>query len=135
MGRSFSLLETATQLAGRGASVLVWDLDVEAPGLQKIPILAELDERIKTGTLDLVCLFREKRYVFPEKELPEAILTFELPEPLARHGGRLDFLFPGKLDDDYVEKFSKVRWEELFAPKHGPGPAFFYDSAWATSTS
>ena len=50
VGRSFSLVETAVQLAARGRSVAVWDLDLEAPGLQKIPDLQVVDKNFKIGT-------------------------------------------------------------------------------------
>jgi WD40 repeat protein/cellulose biosynthesis protein BcsQ len=126
VGRSFSLVETALQLAGRGASVVVWDLDLEAPGLQKLPSLQILEEGLNTGTLDLLLEFQENDYTFPAPaDFRRAIV---LPEDLARPGGRLGFLLPARLDEDYPRKFSQVDWETQLSP-NAAGAAFFHRAA------
>jgi len=128
VGRSSSLVEVAVQLAARGRSVAVWDLDLEAPGLQKIPDLLLLDDRLTTGTLDLLIEFQED-FIFPEEGLRQgALLDFPLPESLAANGGRLSFLLPARLDEHYAEKFGAVDWTGLFAPD-GAGSAFFHKTA------
>ncbi len=131
VGRSFTLVETAVQLAALGRSVAVWDLDLEAPGLQKIPGLRSLDATLQTGTLDLVREFLDADYVFPDKRLVDALVPLALPAPLAEAGGRLSFLLPGKLDDDYPSRFAAIDWAGLFEPKEGVGLAFFYKIAHA----
>ena len=124
VGRSFALVEAAAQLARRGHSVVVWDLDLEAPGLQRLPALRPLDDALKLGTLDLLTEFQEKDYEFPKVSLRKAIV--DLPhETIQAAGGRLSFLLPAKLDDRYAEKLSRIDWARLFVPKEGPGPAFF----------
>jgi WD40 repeat protein len=130
VGRSFSLVETAMQLAARGRSVAVWDLDLEAPGLQMIPDLRALNGDLKIGTLDLVREFIDSEYELPEKSLAKALIPFELPSHLAAPGGKLSFLLPGKLDGQYPGKFAAVDWAGLFRPD-GPGPAFFYKIAYS----
>jgi len=131
VGRSFSLVETAMQLAARGRSVAVWDLDLEAPGLQMIPDLRALEGDLKIGTLDLVKEFVDSEYEFPEKSLEKALIRFKLPDQLAAAGGKLSFLLPGKLDGQYPGKFAAVDWAGLFRPQVGPGPAFFYKIAYS----
>jgi WD40 repeat protein len=129
VGRSFALVETAFQLAARGRSVVVWDLDLEAPGIQKIPDLRCLDDALTLGTLDLLREFFDSEYTFPEESLAKALLPFELPPPLAEAGGKLSFLLPGKLDAGYAERFAGIDWTALFDPKTKVGNAFFYKTA------
>ena len=117
VGRSFTLVETALQLAALGRSVVVWDLDLEAPGLQKIPDLQPLDSALQIGTLDLLRELIDAEYTFPEESLAKALLPFDLPAPLAAAGGRLSFLLPGKLDGSYPGRFGAIDWAGLFAPK------------------
>jgi len=126
VGRSFALVETAAQLARRGHSVLVWDLDLEAPGLQRIPALQALEKSLKGGTLDLLDLFQKGDFDFEPvaKTLPDLIVDLE-HAAIAETGGRLSFLLPGVLDDDYPKRFVGVDWPKLFAPEIGPGSAFF----------
>ncbi len=123
VGRSFTLVEVAAQLADRGHSVVVWDLDLEAPGIQKIPDLITLDKSVETGTLDLLLRFQEDGFQFPDAMLRESVL------PLAGDGnGRLSFLLPAKLDEDYPRKFGAIDWPRLLAPE-GAGIAFFHKLA------
>ncbi|NJL29504.1 MAG: NACHT domain-containing protein, partial [Thermoanaerobaculia bacterium] len=131
VGRSFSLLETAAQLAQRGSSVVVWDLDLEAPGLQKLPMLTEpLESKLRLGTLDLLLEFEKGGYAkFPERSLRRAVVSLELPSAVAANQGRLDFLLPGRLDESYGKKFGRIDWARLFAPGEALGAAFFLHAA------
>ncbi len=129
VGRTFTLVETAVQLAARGASVAVWDLDLEAPGLQKIPGLQSLEAGLKTGTLDLLADFEATDYTFPSREtLQGALVKLDLPPAHRVAGGCLSFLLPAPLDETYPAKFSRIGWEILFAAE-GAGPAFFHKVA------
>lgn len=129
VGRTFSLVETAFQLAAGGASVAVWDLDLEAPGLQKIPGLRCLEAGLITGTLDLLAEFEATDYTFPSRaRLREALVKLPLPPALEAAGGCLSFLLPATLDESYPVKFSGIGWETLFAAE-GAGPAFFHKVA------
>ncbi len=59
VGRTHSLLEVAARLArDHGLDVLVWDLDLKAPGMQMTPDLAPLAERVEYGTIDLLLDFQ-----------------------------------------------------------------------------
>jgi hypothetical protein len=130
VGRSFTLVETALQLAALGRSVAVWDLDLEAPGVQKIPDLRCLDDAIKVGTLDLLREFLDSDDgAFPEESLAKALIPFELPPSLAEAGGKLSFLLPDKLDGGYAERFGAIDWAALFDPKTKIGTAFFYKTS------
>ncbi len=129
VGRSFALVETAVQLAARGHSVAVWDLDLEAPGLQKIPDLRSLEDKLEIGTLDLVQELIDSGYNFPEESLAKALVPLELPPALAAQGGRLSFLLPGKLDGKYPGRFAAIDWAGLFEPKLNAGLVFFYKVA------
>jgi WD40 repeat protein/cellulose biosynthesis protein BcsQ len=129
VGRSHTLVETAAQLARRGRSVLVWDLDLEAPGLQRLPALSSLDERLTLGTVDLLLEMQASENDFPEESLQNAIVDLDHPA-VRKAGGRLAFLLPGRLDEaegkpSYAKKFADVRWEKLFTGQAAAGPAFF----------
>lgn len=54
VGRTFTALEAAAQLARNGRSVCIWDLDLEAPALHRHAQLADLRVQLRTGTLDLL---------------------------------------------------------------------------------
>ena len=128
VGRSFSLVESAVQLASRGASVAVWDLDLEAPGLQKIPFLArQLEPKFESGTLDLLWAFHKSdlKNLPTDGEIDQALVPFTLPDEARKAGGRLDFLLPGKLGSEYGKTFTRIDWQHLFAPGRKAGPAFF----------
>lgn len=127
VGRSFCLVETAAQLAAMGRSVVVWDLDLEAPGLQRMPALAPVEKALKLGTLDLLLEFQLSGFgTYPEENLRKAIVPLDLPPALREAGGTLSFLFPGQLADRYAEKFAAVRWDELFRSPDRIGQAFFH---------
>ena len=129
VGRSASLLEAAAQLAAMGRSVVVWDLDLEAPGVQKNPALAEIDRGLEGGTLDLLEAFQAGGLEeFPEEILKRSVQTLDSPR-ITQSGGRLGFLLPGRLDEDYPHRFAAIDWGTLFKPPEGPGMAFFFDIA------
>ncbi len=129
VGRSSALVEVAAQLAAQGRSVVVWDLDLEAPGLQKMPDLQSLDQRLEIGSLDLLLEFQKNNYTLPrEGALRRAVIDLPLYGRLAKAQGRLSFLLPARLDDGYAAKFSQVDWAALFEPE-GAGPAFFHSLA------
>ncbi len=124
VGRSHSLVETAAQLAKEGSSVLVWDLDLEAPGLQRIPALQPLEAKLKTGTLEVVRRFIDSDcQEIPFKLVKRSIVALELPEPVAAKNGRLDFLLPGRLES-YSDRFTAIDWNPLLGDSE-MGAAFF----------
>ena len=125
VGRSHALVETAAQLALRGRSVLVWDLDLEAPGIQKLPALRAMDAAFSIGTLALLREFEEANYEFPEDRVAPALIDLN-DERIASASGRLSFLLPASVDDDYASLFGSINWDRLFAPGTGPGAAFFH---------
>ncbi|MCK4760840.1 MAG: P-loop NTPase [Candidatus Aminicenantes bacterium] len=42
VGRSLTLVNTAVELTRRGHSVIIWDMDIEAPGIQDIPYFEKM---------------------------------------------------------------------------------------------
>ncbi len=125
VGRTHSLVETAAQLAGRGHSVLVWDLDLEAPGMQRIPALRKVDKKLESGTLDLIQAFvAGKCREVPFDLLKSSIVSLDLPDGLAKNRGRLDFLLPCPFDQGYRERFAGIDWQPLLADGE-MGGAFF----------
>ena len=65
VGRTVSLLNTAWYLAEKGRKILLWDLDLEAPGLQDAYLFNEKQNnkniwttpRLKGGFEDIVKIF------------------------------------------------------------------------------
>ena len=121
VGRTQLALECAVQLAGRGRRVVFWDLDLEAPGVQRNPSLAPLDRSVRTGTIDVVEAFlRDGAY--PEELVADSLLDLPIDGR-----GSLRFLLPGQLDGDppYDARFAAVDWSGLFDPQRGPGLVLF----------
>ena len=54
VGRTLALVNVAVALAKRGKSVILWEADLEAPGLLEMPFFAGLREKAKGGVIDLL---------------------------------------------------------------------------------
>ncbi|MGI8807606.1 MAG: KGGVGR-motif variant AAA ATPase [Acidimicrobiales bacterium] len=128
VGRTALALEVAVQLAQAGHRVTFWDLDLEAPGVQRNPSLTALDQSVKTGTIDAVEEFqRTGRY-------PTELVTASLLDLPVGGGGRLQFLLPGVLDPGRVRgerlvpfdtRYAAIDWAQLFDPTKGMGLPLF----------
>ncbi|MBI3270741.1 MAG: pentapeptide repeat-containing protein [Planctomycetes bacterium] len=137
VGRTHVLLETAAQLAARGRSVVVWDLDLEAPGLARSPAIEPIRGRIGRGTLEILLALQEKEFATAPaeiaRELREAVVDLPLPAVVdAKKGGRLAILAAASQEagaPDYATLYNQIDWNALFAPPDGPGPAFFFETA------
>jgi restriction endonuclease/NACHT domain-containing protein len=127
VGRSHLLVDVAARLAGEGLSVLVWDLDLEAPGIQNIPALRHLAP--SGGTLDLLQYLQKTGEMPPLERWEDLILPLPLEGELAKRNGRLAFLFPRQLDDKYEEEFASIDWVKLFSRRKSAGPAFLHRGA------
>src|SRR5258708_6648994 len=54
VGRTTALVNLAFALARRGMRMLLWDLDLEAPGFTEMPVFSRIRDQIAGGTLDLL---------------------------------------------------------------------------------
>ena len=128
VGRTQLALEVAVQLAKSGRQVIFWDLDLEAPGVQRNPSLVALDRSVRSGTLDIVEAFlRDDEY--PEGLVEESMLDFPLDGD-----GSLRFLLPGILDPEQARakklrsfdvRYAAADWAALFDPVRGAGLVLF----------
>ena len=62
VGRTIALVNTAVALTLKGHSVIIWDMDIEAPSIQNIPYFEPLRHLIKGGFVDVAADFKEKNY-------------------------------------------------------------------------
>jgi WD40 repeat protein/uncharacterized protein YjbI with pentapeptide repeats/PAS domain-containing protein len=146
VGRSLTAVELAAQLAarggrhpGQGARVLLWDLDLDAPGLHLFPDLApvasELAKRANKkrnrpplGTVDLLLNFQKSPQIDLADELRRTVISLE-NRAINLAGGHLDVLPAGFLGDgaagtSYAESYASLDWQEILGPD-GIGWPFF----------
>ena len=124
VGRTLALVNTAVWLAHKGHSVIIWDMDVEAPGVQNIPYFKPMEQEaggIKGGFVDVVADFKGNKC--------RCLDSRKFSDYLVKHpeNPRLSLLPAGRLDDegDYSSKFSSIEWEKLFGEKRKAGFLLF----------
>jgi MinD-like ATPase involved in chromosome partitioning or flagellar assembly len=119
VGRTLSLINVSAALAKMGKSVLIWDLDLEAPGIQTIPLLNRLgiEDQIEKGMIDILLDFQDSGFqLLQDDAILNSIYRFkpgksdDIYKPLKN----IKILPAGKLDKDYSAKYSRVKWNELF---------------------
>lgn len=131
-GRTMALANTAWVMATHGKSVLVIDWDLEAPGLHRYyrQFLADPDLGNTDGVLDMFHGFvtaagardaddasGDLRELHAEHTAFERYsVTLDHPFP---QGGRLDFIGPGRLDDDYVRRLHSINWSGFHSSADG----------------
>lgn len=104
VGRTLALAHTAYCLATHKeepCKVLIWDFDLEAPGLQKIFKCNWRGKRY--GLIDLVDHYKSTRDVPPIKEY---IYPTEIKG--------IDILPAGYQSKEYLEKFSRLSWRDIY---------------------
>ncbi len=113
VGRTIALVNTAVALTLKGHSVIIWDMDIEAPSIQNIPYFEPLRHLIKGGFVDVAADFKEKNYKgINADKLSSYIITHPNNDKLR--------LFPaGRLGDtkaynEYSQKFAAIEWDKLF---------------------
>ena len=114
VGRSTALANVATLLAeddDHPQKVLVWDFDLEAPGLHK---LFPPKTRIQHGFVDMVYEFAETRKVPPVHDF---IYESSLPN--------ISVLPAGKICDAYCSRLEAIDWASFFSKQEQP--EFFPD--------
>ena len=116
VGRTLALVNTAVCLLKKGHSVLIWELDLEAPGLLNIPFFAPLKNEAKGGTINL--LSRP-----PVADWGQAVSKYVLEHP--EYPGRLRVLPAGPVGEGYAKLYGSIRWDELFGQESPNGSILF----------
>ena len=127
-GRTMALANVAWILAANGYRVLAADWDLESPGLHRFfhPFL-ETDMREEQGIIDLIRGYEwAASRVNEEERLQKLIpgrarveqnsfsLKWEFP-----NNGVLDFLSPGRQNDDYAAALTSLDWENFYKALNG----------------
>jgi MinD-like ATPase involved in chromosome partitioning or flagellar assembly/tetratricopeptide (TPR) repeat protein len=127
-GRTMTLANVAWILAANGYRVLAADWDLESPGLDRFfhPFL-ETDMREEQGIIDLIRGYKwaasevteEERLnkLIPERARVEQYsfsLNWDFP-----NGGALDFLSPGRQNDDYAATLTGLDWDGFYQTLNG----------------
>ena len=121
VGRSLTLVNTAVELTRQGHSVFIWDMDIEAPGIQHIPYFEKMADDIKGGVVDITADFLENECrEMNEDKFHDFIVTH--PD-----NAKLRLLPAGNLTDDseYARKFASIQWEQLFGADKTGGVLLF----------
>lgn len=103
VGRTLALANIACLLAEdteHPQSVLLWDFDLEAPGLHR---LFPARQPYRAGFVDLVYEYATSERV---PDLSDYIYTSELPG--------VDILPAGRVDAEYADKLGRIDWGALF---------------------
>ena len=109
VGRTISLVNTAVTLARAGKKVIIWDMDIEAPGVQNIPFFKDIKDKISGGFIDLALKFQESEY---KKSSIQNLENY-----LVEHNefANIQLLPAGNLEnDDYGAKYSSIDFSKLF---------------------
>lgn len=122
VGRTLLLANVGAGLAMRGRKVLLWDLDVEAPGMHNIPMLAPKPAATK-GFLEWLLSWQTKYRAAPPKEnllagLMKSIRQVpEIPNLhiLPAHGANADF----------AGLYQDIDWTEFLAKDPAAGLNLF----------
>jgi MinD-like ATPase involved in chromosome partitioning or flagellar assembly len=130
VGRTLTLVNVAAALAKEGKSVIIWDLDLEDPGVQIFPPLNRfgIQEKIKTGTVDIILDFQENDYkIQNDKLIRDSIYNFNPGKlnGIYKKLAGIKILPAGKLDDEYPGKYSRIKWNKLFDGKKNIGLKVF----------
>lgn len=120
VGRTMALANMAVALARDGRRVLVWELDLEAPGLLSIPYFASLQKEAKGGTLNLLA-----ELPGPDDDWGARLAPYVLTHPEPKLAGRLRVLPAGPHGKLYTPLFNRVNWDRLFGKDSTEGSAAF----------
>ena len=127
VGRTVSLLNTAWYLAEKGRKILLWDLDLEAPGLQDAYLFNEKQNnkniwttpRLKGGFEDIVKIFVKENVTAEEiSKCVGKAFTHNLGP-----GGRISLLGAGANPEspEYRKFLQTFSWKEFYEKIDGRG--------------
>ncbi|MCP5106486.1 MAG: NACHT domain-containing protein [bacterium] len=121
VGRSLALANTAVELTNREHSVIIWDMDIEAPGIQHIPYFEKTADNIKNGFVDIAGEFIQKGCKKINRSLLKKCLVTHPDNP------NLRLLPVGNPDNekDYSKKFAAIQWDKLFGVNKTAGFRLF----------
>lgn len=108
VGRTTALAAFALYLSDKGKSVVVLDLDLEAPGAAAMLATEDID-------LGIVDFLIESRV---ERQPPLALSRYYQQSPLAKGSGTIRVFPAGKLDRNYIEKLGRIDIQGLSRPAH-----------------
>ncbi|MCT7952971.1 AAA family ATPase [Ancylothrix sp. C2] len=107
VGRTSTLVATALTLARNGHRVAVVDLDLEAPGLATIFSPNDSDN---LGVIDYLL---EKKIQENNWKLRTHLKLINEQTLLGEHGGIIQLLPAGTIDDNYLEKLARLDFQNL----------------------
>ncbi len=118
VGRTLLLVNVGVVLALKGRRVLLWDLDVEAPGMHLIPAVSP-KRPLDRGFLEWLFEWQEKhRMKSPNERLLNALTKSILPVPGISH---LDILPAFGDKADRAGLYQDIRWSDFMVtePERG----------------
>ncbi len=111
VGRTMALANVGVELAQRGRRVLLVDFDLEAPGLDTLPLPRPTESTL--GIVDYVSEFLETGRAAPvENYLYEA-------SGVAKDRGGLWIMPAGRRDESYSRKLGAIDWLDLYHNRDG----------------
>jgi len=106
VGRSLALANVAALLVKRGHRVVLFDFDLEAPGLDTYAAFADAKE--KPGIVEYVAEFQRHQAA---PEITPYVHAVSLPGQLR---GKLWIMPAGRKDKAYNRLLARTRWADLF---------------------
>ncbi|HKP30551.1 MAG TPA: tetratricopeptide repeat protein [Gemmatimonadales bacterium] len=118
VGRSMAMANVADILARRGASVLMVDFDLEAPGLEQYFQVPQASARAHDGLINLLTSFKESMAVGGRADFRDLDrFIFPIYQNLAG-GGRLDLMPAGRREgsdlDAYATAVRSFDWQDFY---------------------
>ncbi|MBI4701559.1 MAG: pentapeptide repeat-containing protein [Deltaproteobacteria bacterium] len=117
VGRTLLLVNVGVMLARRGWQVLLWDLDLEAPGMHRIPALGVPPQR--EGFLEWLAQWQGGDGA-PGAARRKALAKLVQPVPAVPNLSLLRAFGEGA---DFPALYQQVRWQELFVERPDAGLA------------
>ncbi|PCI30322.1 MAG: hypothetical protein COB67_02280, partial [SAR324 cluster bacterium] len=114
VGRTLCLANAAYTLAHEGAKIVIIDLDLEAPGIDKVAPFNPEQFPTKGGILEYVDHYSQSETVDPEN-LP----SLDAYSYQAQGNLNVRVIPAGKKDQNYQQVLSRINWEELYREKQG----------------
>jgi len=123
VGRTLALANIAMYLRRFGLNVCLLDFDLEAPGLHYKFIQNPKPDDIKSGLLDYIYEFTQKRDM-PEDFVPYSIEIF----PQTKIYGSIRLIPAGNvLFKEYWKKLASIDWYSMFYREDSEGVPFFLE--------
>ena len=118
VGRSMAMANVADILARRGASVLMVDFDLEAPGLEQYFQVPQASARAHDGLINLLASFKESMAVGGRADFRDLDrFIFPIYQNLAG-GGKLDLMPAGRREgadlDAYATAVRSFDWQDFY---------------------